>query len=124
VLNQSLPEFHRYGAQLVAITPQKPDKSAEQFRQKAYPFIVLSDLDNSVMQAYRLFYKVDPKLVNLYKNKFGLDLEEFNGPGRTVLPVPGTFVIDRQGIVRARHADTDYTKRMEPADIIQALKKL
>lgn len=123
VLNESLPEFRRLGAQLVAISPQKPDKSAEQLKKKGYPFTVLSDLDSSVMKAYRLYYELDPELVKVYK-KFGLDMEDYNGPGRNVLPVPGTFVIDRTGIVRARHADTDYTKRMEPADIVKALKAL
>jgi len=122
-LNESLPEFRRHGAQLVAITPQKPDRSAEQLKKKDYPFLVLSDLDNGVMKAYRLLYQLDPELVKVYK-KFGLDVESFNGPGRNVLPVPGTFVIDQKGIVRARHADTDYTQRMEPAEIIKTLKAL
>lgn len=123
VLNQSLPEFRRYGAQLVAITPQQPDKSAKQLKKDGYPFLVLSDLDSSVMQAYRLFYELDPELVKVYQ-KFGLNVEDFNGPGRNVLPVPGTFVLDQKGVVRARHADTDYTQRMEPAEIIKVLKAL
>jgi peroxiredoxin len=41
VLQESLPEFKQYGAQLITITPQTPDKSIEQFRQKGYPFEVL-----------------------------------------------------------------------------------
>lgn len=40
------------------------------------------------------------------------------------LPVPGTFVIDRQGIIRAAFADTDYTRRMEPAAIVEALSDI
>ncbi|GMR18288.1 MAG: peroxiredoxin-like family protein [Gammaproteobacteria bacterium] len=123
VLNESLPQFKKLGAQLVAVTPQMPDKSAEQLKNAGYPFIVLSDLDSDVMKAYRLYYEMDKKLVKVYK-KLGLDVAIFNGPGRYVLPVPGTFVIDSKGIVRARHATTDYTQRMEPADIIKALKKI
>ena len=123
VLNESLPEFRRHGAQLVAVTPQKPDRSAKQLKEKGYPFVVLSDLDSSAMKAYRLLYQMGPKLVKLYK-KFGIDVESFNGLGRNVLPVPGTFVIDQNGSVRARHADTDYTKRMEPAEIVKTLKEL
>lgn len=57
-------------------------------------------------------------------NKTGLDIESYNGEVRNELPVPGTFVINRQGVVRAMHADTDYKKRMEPAAIIEALKAL
>jgi len=123
LLQENLAEFEHYGASLIAITPQKPDQSAAQIRKSGYPFEVLSDLDNRVMQAYRLYFEVDPALAAVYK-KHGLDLSEYNGVGRNVLPVPGTFVIDRSSIVRAMHADTDYRQRMEPADIIAALQKI
>lgn len=122
-LNESLDEIKRHGGQLIAITPQKPDKSAEQFKKKGYSFLVLSDLDSSVMKAYRLHYTLDPKLVEVYK-KMGLNVEDFNGAGRNELPVPGTFIIDQQGVVRARHAEIDYKQRMEPEAIIAALSAL
>lgn len=123
VLQQSLPEFKKYGAQLITITPQTPDKSVEQLKKKGYPFEVLSDLDSSVMKAYRLYFELPADLVDVYK-KHGLDIEAFNGQGRNVLPVPGSFVIDTNGIVQAMQADTDYKKRMEPSAIIDALKSL
>ena len=123
VLQESLPEFKKYGAQLITITPQTPDKSVEQFKQKGYPFEVLSDLDSKVMKDYRLYFELPAELVDVYK-KHGLDIEAFNGKDRNVLPVPGSFVIDTNGIVRAMHADTDYKKRMEPSAIIDALKKM
>ena len=122
-LNKSLSEIERLGGQLVTITPQKPDMSAAQIKKSNYSFRVLSDLDNSTMKAYRLFYKMDADLIKLYK-KLGLDVAIFNGPGRYVLPVPGSFVIDQKGVIVARHASTDYTQRMEPAAIIKALEDL
>lgn len=122
-LNKSLPTFKKYGAQLITVTPQTPDKSAGQISKNNYPFEVLSDLDSKVMKAYNLFYELDPELVKVYK-KAGLDIEAFNGTGRTVLPVPGTFVIDTKGVIRGVHADLDYKERMEPTDIINILKQL
>lgn len=123
VLQESLPEFQKYGAQLITVTPQSPDKSVEQFKEKGYPFEVLSDLDSKVMKDYKLYFELPAELVEVYKNH-GLDIEAFNGKGRNVLPVPGSFVIDTNGIVRAMHADTDYKKRMEPSAIIDALKSI
>ena len=123
VLQESLPEFKKYGAQLIAITPQRPDKSVEQFKEKGHPFEVLSDLDDKVMKDYRLYFKLPADLIEVYKNH-GLDIEAFNGKGRNVLPVPGSFVIDSNGLVRAMFADTDYKKRMEPSTIINALKTI
>ena len=122
-MQQNLPEFKKYGAQLITITPQTPDKSVEQFKEKGYPFEVLSDLDSKVMKDYKLYFELPADLVEVYK-KHGLDIEAFNGKGRNVLPVPGNFVIDTNMIVRAMHTDTDYKERMEPSAIIDALKKI
>jgi peroxiredoxin len=122
-LYRSLPEFARYGARLILVTPQQPDKSREQLEKTGYPFEVLSDLDSSVMKSYNLYFELEPDLVEVY-NRLGLDIVEFNGPGRNVLPVPGTFIIDRGGVVRAMHADIDYKERMEPAAILDALAQL
>jgi peroxiredoxin len=38
--------------------------------------------------------------------------------------VPATFVIDRDGIVRAAFVSADWRYRPEPADIIAALEAL
>ncbi len=122
-LKDSVPHFKQYGANLIAVTPQKPDKSLAQVKKDGYPFEILSDLDSSVMKAYNLYFELAPDLVTLYKKK-GLDIEAFNGKGRTVLPAPATFIIDQNGTITAMEADTDYKKRMEPAAIIEALKKL
>jgi peroxiredoxin len=120
-LQESLPEFKKYGAQLITITPQTPDKSVEQFKDKGNPFEVLSDLNSKVMKDYNLYFELPADLVEVYK-KHGLDVEAFNGKGRAVLPIPGSFVIDSDGIVRAMHADTDYKTRMEPSTIVNALR--
>lgn len=123
-LKSSLPHFQRYGAQLVAVTPQVPDRSRGQIEKDAYPFPILSDLDNRVMQAYNLYFEVPEELRALYLEDFELDIADYNGPGRYGLPVPGTFVIDRLGVIRAAFADTDYKKRMEPSAIIEALSRI
>ncbi len=123
-LNSSLPTFKKYGAQLLAITPQKPDRSKEQIKKDGYPFEVLSDLDYSVLKNYNLYFEVPQYLTKLYKEKFNIDVAQYNGKGRYGLPVPATYIIDNKGIIRAAYARTDYTKRMEPKAILAALKKL
>ncbi len=120
-LVKTLPYIEARGATLVTVTPQTPDKSLEQVKKDGYPFEILSDLDNSVMKAYGLFFEVPADLSDVYKRNFRLDLAEYNGKDRYLLPVPGTFVIDRRGIIRAVYADPDYRQRMEPAAILAAL---
>ena len=122
VLQRSLTHFKKYNASLIAVTPQKPDKSKEQIMKAEYTFEVLSDLDNSVMKSYNLYFEVPRKLHELYKNRFGFDITDYNGKDRLGLPVPGTFVIGQDGIILSAYAKTDYKMRMEPEDILEALK--
>ena len=118
-----MPAFAEYGAQLITITPQTPDKTRDQFVEDGAPFEVLSDLDYQVMQAYNLYFELPEDLRAVYQ-KVDLDIEEYNGAGRIGLPVPGTFVIDQNGIVQAVHAESDYSQRMEPKAIVDALIKI
>ena len=121
-LQEALPAIEREGARLVAVTPQKPDKSREQVAKDGYAFEILSDLDDQVIKAYRLYFEVPSDLRDVYQRLLSLDLAEYNGGGRYVLPVPATFVIGRDWLVRAAYADVDYRMRMEPAAIVAALK--
>jgi peroxiredoxin len=38
-----------------------------------------------------------------------------------MLPLPATFVVGADGIIRARHVDPDYRKRMEIDELLAAL---
>jgi peroxiredoxin len=38
--------------------------------------------------------------------------------------VPGTFIVDRNGLIQASFVDADYRRRMEPSEILAALKTL
>ena len=39
-----------------------------------------------------------------------------------MLPLPASFVVDAEGIVRARFIDPDYRKRMAIEDLLQAVR--
>jgi hypothetical protein len=39
-----------------------------------------------------------------------------------MLPIPATFVVGRDGLIRARFIDPDYRKRMMIADMIAAMR--
>jgi len=112
------------GADLIAVSPELPDNTLTMAEKHAIPIDVLSDVRSVVLKQYRLWFAVPEEVKVLYRDRFGLNLEKYNGAGRWELPVPATYVIDRDGTVRAGHADPDYTVRMEPADIVAALRAL
>ena len=87
------------------------------------PFEVLRDFGNRVAETYGLVFTLPVDLQALY-TKFGIDLARGNGDGTWRLPIPARFVIDREGIIRAVDADPDYTRRPEPAQTIEVLRRL
>jgi len=111
------------GADLVAVSPELPDNTLTMAEKHAIPIDILSDTTSEVLKKYRLWFKVPSEVKALYLDKFGIDLEKHNGAGRWELPVPATYVIDRNGIVLAGQADPDYSIRMEPADIVAAIRR-
>jgi peroxiredoxin len=51
----------------------------------------------------------------------GHDLPKTNGNGRWALPVPATYVIDRNGIIQYANIDADYRNRAEPDAVLASL---
>ncbi|MEO9273456.1 peroxiredoxin-like family protein [Marinomonas sp. 5E14-1] len=123
-LQARLREFNDLGAELVAISPQVPDDSLSKDEISQMAFQVLSDQSAKVAVEYGVAWEVPEYLVNHMKVDRGLDLEAINNGNGNVLPIPATFVIDRDGKVAWRFVDVDYRTRSEPEDIIEALKKL
>ena len=116
-----LPEIHRYGGQLVAISPQTPDNSLTDVEVKQLTFPVLTDAQNRVARQYGLVYQLSDSLKAL-QTGFGNPIPKFNGDDSWELPMPGTFVLDRNGIVRLAHVDADYRHRLEPAELLESLE--
>jgi peroxiredoxin len=122
-LQNALPQIAAQGGQLVAISPEVPDKTLT-FQEKAHlTFPVLSDRGNGVARRCGLVFTLPPAVRALY-GLAGIDLVAHNGDQRYELPLPATFVVAQDGIVRYAFVDTDYTRRAEPADIVATLLAL
>jgi peroxiredoxin len=119
---RALPQLQQLGAQLVAISPQLPDNSLSTQEKNELAFPVLSDVGNKVARQFGIVFELSDQLLELYR-QFGHALEEVNGRcGKRELPVPATFLADQKGIIRLAHVDVDYTRRMDPDEVIETLK--
>ena len=119
-LQARLPEIKALGATLVGISPETPDNSLTAIEKHQLEFEVLSDVGNKTARKFGLLFTVYEEMRPLYL-KWGLDVPAVNGDYSWELPVPATYVIDRNAVVHAAHVDKDYTKRMEPDDVLVAL---
>lgn len=122
-LQAHLDQFKKLGAELVAISPQSPEKTEWTETKNQLTFTVLSDPGGVVAKKYRLIYKVGGATSALY-SAMGIDLAKTNASAVAELPVPATYVVNRDGQIAYSFVDADYKKRSDPADIVAALVKL
>lgn len=70
-----------------------------------------------------LAYSLPDSLHGFYSNP-RIDLPKTQGNANFELPVTGTFVVDRNGIVAKAHVDADFTTRLEPSEVVAAVQQL
>lgn len=117
-----LPEIAASGAQLIAISPEKPDASLSTAEKNELTFEVLSDAGQQVGRAFGLVFNLSDELKAIY-TQFGNDLSVVNNtPDEWALPVPATYVIGQDGTILFAHADVDYQYRAEPQEVLAVLK--
>ncbi|MGE0287965.1 MAG: peroxiredoxin-like family protein [Bradyrhizobium sp.] len=116
---QSMDRIKAMGAQVVAIMPEMQEY-AERFKaESGAPFPVLTDLDNGYALSLNLAIWLGTEIQDLLSHQ---NLSGFHGNDGWVLPIPATFVVGRDGVVKARFVDPDFRKRMEIDDLLAALR--
>ena len=119
-MNLIVPEIEQAGASLVAISPQTVQQSFFMHDQHKLRFPLLSDPGNHVARQFGLVYKVPDYQQAVYKRAF-VNLPFANGDESWELPIPATFILEREATVLFSSADEDYTERPEPAEIVHLL---
>jgi peroxiredoxin len=109
------------GGQIVAIMPDRQKFVAELKAQSHVPFPILTDLDNGYALSLGLVFWVGEEMRTLMQAR-GADLSTAQGNDSWFVPVPATFVVGRNRVIKARHVDPDYRQRMEVDAVLAALK--
>src|SRR5262245_42059266 len=114
-------EISGTGGQLAAVMPERQVFAAEFKRNAASPFPVLTDVDNGYALSLNLAIWIGPDLKDLLSS-FGRLLPEYQGNDAWILPIPATFVVGRDGRVKARFVDPDFRRRMSIEELVAALQ--
>jgi peroxiredoxin len=108
------------GGQIVAIMPDREKFVADFKSQSNVPFPILTDMDNGYALSINLTIWVGAEMQQMMQGR--QDLPAFQGNSSWMLPVPATFVVGRDGIIKARFIDPDYRKPVAIADMLAALR--
>jgi peroxiredoxin len=122
-MNLVLREIEQAGATLVAVSPQTVQQSFFMRDQHKLRFPLLSDAGNKVAREFGLTHRIPDEQRAIYQRAF-VNLPFVNGDDSWELPVPATYIVDRDGTVLHASANEDYTERPEPEDVVRFLQTL
>jgi len=120
-LNRILPQIERSAASLAAISPQTGRQSFFMAEQHRLRFPLLIDAGNHVARQFGLVYRVPAEQQTIYRRAF-INLPFVNGDESWELPIPATYIFERDATVLYAWANEEYTERVEPAEILEALR--
>jgi peroxiredoxin len=119
-LEDSLQLIKDKGATLIAVSPELPENVAKTVEKTKAEYSVIYDEGLKIMKAYDVEYEVPENVLTRYRNS-GIKIDEINGRNGNFLPVPATYVIDKEGNVTYRFFNQDYKKRPSVKEILDHL---
>ncbi len=114
------PQLIQLGYQIIAISPDRPEKLAHTMRKYRLIYLLLSDSKMEASRALGIAFRVAKK--TLERKNFYRDLEAASGGKHHLLPVPAVFIIGTDGIIKFVYINPDYTKRIK-SDLLLAAAK-
>ncbi len=120
-MNLVVPHIEEAGATLVAISPQTVKQAFFMHDQHKLRFPLLSDAGNKIARQFGLTYRVPAMQEAIYRRAF-VNLPFTNGDDSWELPIPATYILDRDGTILYASANEDYTE--QTAEIVGMLHAL
>ena len=120
-LAQAHQRVSQEGGQIVAIMPDRQQFSSELKTKGELPFPILTDMDNGYALSLNLAIWIGDELQKIMTDR-RQDVPAYQGNDSWMLPIPATFVVGRDGRIKARFVDPDYRKRMAIEDLLAALR--
>ena len=114
-------DANAFGGQIVVIVPDRQSFTARLRAETSAPFPILTDLDNGYALSLGLVFWVGEEMQN-FMVAGNVNPGESQGNDSWLLPIPATFIVGRDGIIKARHVDPDYRTRMEIDSVLEAVK--
>ena len=120
-LEDSLQLITDKGATLVAITPELPEYISKTIEKTKADYPILYDEDLKIMKAYDVEFEVPENVLTRYRNS-GIKIDENNGrKNGNFLPIPATYIIDKEANITYRFFQPDYKRRPAVQEILKNL---
>jgi peroxiredoxin len=109
------------GVSFVAITPESIENVEQTVKLHNITFTVVYDCQEKIMSDYDVMFSVTKAYQDIVLSKLSVDIAKNNGREVAHLPVPATYIINKEGIIVAVQFDPDYQNRASVKWIIKNL---
>ena len=118
---QDLNEIQDQGFKVVVITNEAEEYRNLTVAKTKLKFPVLIDFNNSIMESYNVAFNVNHLEAISKKYQFDANVEFHKVNGKEVLPVPATYLIDKNGIIKYMHYNPDFTDKASLKSILEKI---
>ncbi|MBD3631314.1 peroxiredoxin-like family protein [Cyclobacterium sp.] len=109
------------GASVIAVTPERQEYIQKTIVKTNITFPVIYDEGYKIMNAYGVSYKMKNTEAFIINTMLGASLKKANWDDSNTLPVPATYIIGIDGIIKYVHFNPDYKKRASVNEILKQL---
>lgn len=112
------------GINFVAITPESIENVEQTVKFHNLSFTVIYDCQEKIMKDYDVMFNVTKEYQDKILTSLSTDIAKNNGRDAARLPVPATYLVNREGIIVAVQFDPNYNNRASVKWILQNLAKV
>jgi len=124
VFQDSLALVSAFGANVVALSPEQPTYLQAMESKLELSYDLLYDEGYKIASDYGLLFDPGVALRNRYNTFLKANFKEAHQDDRGFLPIPATFIIDRDRRVVWKHFDPNYKVRSSVLEVLSVLSNL
>ncbi len=111
------------GYQILAISMDKPEFLRNTIQNQKINYRLFSDSKGTACSAFRIAFIENEIGVNKLK-KHNMDIEEYSGNSKHILPVPSLFITDKEGLIKYSYVNPNYKVRINSKLLLETAKIL
>lgn len=115
------PDIQAAGGSLVIITPEVAEYNRQLKDEVGGKVCILTDFECGYALELNLAIRINSRKREAMTSA-GWDIAPFNCNDDWFLPIPATFIVGRDGLIKERFVDPDYRRRMDVEQLFRGLK--
>ncbi|HUX97672.1 MAG TPA: peroxiredoxin-like family protein [Bacteroidales bacterium] len=99
------------GFRVIAITPESIENVEQTVKMHNLTYTVIYDCQEKIMKDYDVMFSVTKDYQDKLAKGYSIDIAKNNGREAANLPVPATYIMNKDGIITAVYFNPDYRSR-------------